>query len=391
VLIAGGGIGGLALALALAKRGIACHVLERRAAFSEAGAGIQIGPNGTKILAEIGAAGALAPLAAAPDALRILDATTGKLVARLPLGRWIEARHGAPYWTAHRQDLHGALLAGACREPLVTISSGADVAAAESGGAAALARAADGRTWTGDALVAAEGLWSPLRTALFQSAPPRPAGKTAARAVIPMESVAEGALRHEVCLWLGPRTHAVHYPVRAGAELALVVVFEDSQVSTDWGRPLERAAIEALAARFPPPLRALTQSVPAWRAWSLHDLAPLPPFAKGRIALLGDAAHPVLPFLAQGAILALEDAVVLADCVAAHDDIPTALGDYEQRRRRRVRRLAHASRLNGAIYHLSGIIAALRNAMLAALPPERLMAGFDWVYGWEPQAMGNRQ
>jgi len=383
ILIAGGGIGGLAAALALAKRGIASHVLERRPAFAEDGAGIQIGPNGTKILAGLGVADQLRPLVSCPGALRVLDATTGRDLARLPLGPWIERRHGAPYWVAHRQDLHAALLARVREEPLVRVTAGAEVVAVLADADRVAARTADGRTSAGDALVAADGLWSRLRSRFIDPAPPRFMGKSAARSVIPREAVPDKLRRNETHLWLAPGLHVVHYPVRAGAEVAMVVIFDDPNPSDEWGSAIDPAALRDRARPAAEDLRELIARPEAWRKWSLHALASRRSWTRGRITLLGDAAHPVLPFLAQGGVLALEDAVVLAQCLsAAGVDIARGLGDYERRRRSRVRRVERASRLNGRMYHLNGVPALLRDRLLAAVPPERIMAGYDWLYGW---------
>jgi salicylate hydroxylase len=390
VLIAGGGIGGLATALALAQRGIASHVFERRPAFSEDGAGIQIGPNGTKILAELGAADLLRSSAATPDALRILDATTGRELARLPLGRWIAERHGAPYWVAHRQDLHAALVARVRAEPLVQISLGAEISAGKSDDAFALASTPDGRGWSGDALIAADGLWSGLRASLFGARGLRFTGKCAARAVLPIDAVPDRLHRTEVHLWLAPGAHIVHYPVRAGHEVAIVAIFDDAQATENWSTPADPSWVRDRTAKFPRALRELLAQPDTWRKWSLYALDARPPYARGRAALLGDAAHPVFPFLAQGGVLALEDAVVIADCLArSPGDVPRALAEYQRQRRARVARVTRASRLNGQIYHLSGLFAQLRNATLGALPAERLMARYDWLYGWESPVTAN--
>lgn len=383
VLIAGGGIGGLATALALARRGIASHVFERRPAFSEDGAGIQIGPNGTKILAELGAADLLRSSAATPDAIRILDTTTGRELARLPLGRWIAERHGSPYWVAHRQDLHAALVARVRAEPLIEISLGTEITAGQSGDHVATASAMDGRTWSADALIAADGLWSGLRTSLFGARELRFAGKCAARAVVPIDAVPDRLHRTEVHLWLAPGAHIVHYPVRAGHEVAIVAIFDDSQATQSWSTPADPSWVRERAAKFPAALRDLLAQPETWRKWSLYALHSRPPYARGHAALLGDAAHPVFPFLAQGGVLALEDAVVIADCLArSPGDVARALAEYQRRRRARVARVTRASRLNGKIYHLSGLLASLRNQALGALPAESLMARYDWLYGW---------
>lgn len=383
VLIAGGGIGGLATALALARRGIASVVLERRLLFGEDGAGIQIGPNGTRILEALGVAPFLKARVTAPDALRILDAATARPLGTFPLGRWIAERHGAPYWVAHRRDLHNALLSAVEREPLIQIRMGFDVTAVRDEQGAVTAMSANADECRGDVLIAADGAWSALRPRAFSGPAPAYTGKCAVRAVLPIEDVPDALHRTEVHLWLGPDVHVVHYPVSAGHAVALVAVFEDPHVAADWSTSCDRAWVSGRTAGFAPLLRELLARPEQWRRWSLMTLRRRPRVAVGRTALLGDAAHPVLPFLAQGGVMALEDAVVVADALAADPGDPArALTAYARARAARVRRVANASRMNGRIYHLSGLMAAARNLALARIPPDRFMRRYDWLYGW---------
>lgn len=385
VLIAGGGIGGLATALALARRGIAAEVLERRTVFGDDGAGIQIGPNGTRILEELGAATSLRARATVPDALRILDAASGRELARFPLGRWIALRHGAPYWALHRRDLHASLVAAAESEPLIRIRKGFDVGAVHEGTEGVAAVSSNGnQTLGGDALIAADGAWSELRVRVFGGGPARFTGKVAMRVVLPIEEVPEALHRTEVHLWLGPDVHVVHYLVSGGHAVALVAVFDGGRIATDWSTPRDRAWVAAQTAGFAPLLGDLLTRPEHWRSWPLLALGgPEPHVAVGRTALLGDAAHPMLPFLAQGGVMALEDAAVVAQALAADPDDPArAFARYAAARRARVRRVARASQMNGLIYHVSGLLAAARNLALARIPPERFMRRYDWLYGW---------
>jgi 2-polyprenyl-6-methoxyphenol hydroxylase-like FAD-dependent oxidoreductase len=396
VLIAGGGIGGLAAALALARRGIASHVLERRAAFAEDGAGIQIGPNGTRILIELGVAEALKPHAGMPAAIRVRDGTSGKVLARLPLGPWIAERHGAPYWVAHRANLHNALHEAAQKSPLVSLTmdfavnevvAGAQTVTVSDGlGKSETCPTETGRTETGRALIAADGIWSTIRSRDFHASPPRFAGKSAARAVLPIDAVPAALRKPETALWLFPDAHVVHYPVSGGRELAIVVIVADTMGGTEWSTP---AAPDWVDKRLPPcaaPLRELIAQAPGWKTWALQDVAMPQAWARGRIALLGDAAHPVFPFLAQGGVLALEDAVVLAEAVAQYPhDVIRALASYARRRRPRAQRVIAASRQNGRIYHMSGLAARARNLVLRTVAPELLMGRYDWLYGWRPE------
>jgi salicylate hydroxylase len=382
VVIAGAGIGGLAAALALARRGIATKVLERRPVFGEDGAGIQLGPNGTRILEALGVAEFLRPRVTAPDALRILDSATGRKLATLPLGRWIALRHGAPFWAAHRRDLHGALLKAAEREPLVSIRYACDVTLVREGSDGDKAFSSDGDEIRGEALVAADGAWSSLRSRAFAGAPPLYTGRSAVRTVIPIGDVPEAMNRTEVHLWLGPDVHVVHYPVSAGHAVALVAIFRDERIAGDWSAPCDSAWVAARSGGFTPLLRELLARPAEWRRWSLMTLPVTARIATGRLALLGDAAHPVQPFLAQGGAMALEDAVVLADAMAADPEPARALAAYAASRTSRVRRVARASGVNGRIYHLGGWAASARDLALTRLAPETLMRRLDWLYGW---------
>ena len=389
ILIAGGGIGGLATALALAKKGMTSHVLERRPAFAEDGAGIQIGPNGTRILAELGIADTLSPLVGRPEAIRVRDAGSGRDLVRLPLGDWIERRHGAPYWTAHRKDLHASLAARVRADPLVRLSMSTDVIDAASDDNGVAVASSDGRTFYGRALIAADGLWSDVRRRVFGAGLPRFALESAARSVVAIDKVPPALHGAETGLWLSPKAHVVHYPVSTGSELAIVVILRDSDRGEDWSVRVDAGWIAAAASDFAPDLRRLLAAPESWRKWSLHTLNMPRKWTQGRIALLGDAAHPVLPFLAQGAVLALEDAVVLADTLAREpQDTSGALRNYERLRRPRAARVERASRWNGHGYHMSGVLASARDGVLASVPPERLMARYDWLYGWKGTSRG---
>jgi len=385
ILIAGAGIGGLAAALALAKRGIACHVLERRASFEREGAGIQLGPNGTRILQELGVAERLEPLAGKPDFIHARNAANCASLARLPLGEWISARHGAPYWVLHRQDLHAALLDAAQAMALIKISMDFEVTQTTSEDDGVTITSHHGTLLHGDALIAGDGLRSHLRDAIFDPPPLCFAQRSAARAVVPIEAVPRELNENATGLWMSPHAHVVHYPVRAGRELAIILVRKDMVASDDWSTEIPQSWVLDVAKEFCEPLRRLLEAPPQWKKWALYELAPLSFWHSGRIALLGDAAHPTLPFLAQGAVLALEDAAVLARRI---DEQPTniarAIAAYGMARRHRATRVVAAARTNGRIYHLSGPMAAARDMALRMTPPRALMARYDWVYGWRP-------
>lgn len=385
ILVAGGGIGGLATALALARHGIPSRILERRSAFAEDGAGIQIGPHGMRVLACLGVDDLLRASASEPDSIRVMDARSGHELSSLPLGSRIAGRHGAPYCTAHRQDLHSALLEQARVNPLIEIASNAEVVDAASSAAGVTVTLAGGATLSGAAFISADGLWSALRKKIFDAEAPRFSGKCAYRSVLPAEAVPKTLRRNDVHIWLEAGAHVVHYPVRGGREVALVAIFDDPAQSDAWSSDASVTEVRVRTGSLAQPLQDLMRSAGAWRKWSLFESHVPSHYVKGRIALLGDAAHPVLPFLAQGAVLALEDASVVAAAIAmTPGDIPAALLRYESERRARVLRVQAASARNGQIYHLSGLMAVARNSTLRALPAERLMASYDWLYGWKP-------
>lgn len=382
IVIAGGGVGGLATALALARRGVASIVCERRAAFSEDGAGIQIGPNGVKVLRALGVADALQDFVFAPDGISVRQAATARELTRLPLGPWIADRHGAPYWTAHRQDLHAALSSIATASPLIAFRLGAEIETWRETATGVEAMTSTGDAIAGRALIAADGLWSRLRQQVCASSPPRPVGKAAFRCVAPRSSLPQGLAAGDVHIWLAPGAHVVHYPVRSGRDVALVLIVDDDQrAETQWNVIATPEFSSATLKSFAPPLRRLLEAGDGWRKWSLYAAAPLDRWTTGRVVLLGDAAHPILPFLAQGAVLALEDAATIADCLVTESDTAAALERYAAARRPRTKRVAAAAARNGRIYHLGGAMALARDATLSGIRPARLMAGYDWVYG----------
>lgn len=383
-VIAGAGIGGLATAIALARRGIDAHVCERRAEFPEEGAGIQIGPNGMRILRQLNVAELLEDQAARPAALIVHDGASGRERARLPLGQWIAERHSAPYWTAHRRDLHIALRKCAEKEPRITLSRDTEIVTFTDEPDGITAVDAKGGMLRASFLVAADGLWSTLRASISGSpTSPRPVGKTAFRSVTAAQSLPRGLDGNAAHIWLSRGTHVVHYPVNAGSKIALVVIADDATSHADWDAPATATTANDKIKSFAAPLRTLVESARLWRQWSLYRMAPLPRWTNGRAALLGDAAHPMLPFLAQGAVMALEDALTLAAHVSASkDDIGSALCSYEQARRPRIAKVAEASERNGRIYHMSGPAAFARDTVMRMRSPESIMADFDWLYGW---------
>jgi len=409
VLIAGGGIGGLTTAIALARAGIASHVLERRDEFSEAGAGIQIGPNGSRLLQHLGIADALAPFAGVPDGINVFDGRSGKLLSRLPLGDWIAHRHGAPYWVLHRRDLQKALVSVARGLPEIKISMGfafSDLRDADATADAAVGTTADttadaaiealgkdGSRVQGRALIGADGVWSQVRRGIFKAPALRPSGQLAARAVIKAVDLPPPFCANTLGIWLMQDAHVVHYPVCGGRDVAVVLILargnealmrQTAPASERWDSPTDADQLLSQIATPAAKLLDFLRRIPAWRSWTLFDPPALSHWHEGRVALLGDAAHPVLPFLAQGAVMALEDAVVIAGAISDEpDDLAKAFSAYERQRRPRAARVQAASRHNGHIYHLAPPVTWARDATMRLAPGKLLMQRYDWLYGWQ--------
>ena len=390
MLIAGGGIGGLAAALSLSKVGIRSRVLERKDVFEEAGAGIQIGPNGVAVLQSLGVAGSLSRLVGTPSDVLVRDGVRGTVLGSMLLGDIIEARHGAPYWTVHRADLHSALLAAAQRDPSILIETGFQADRLEATAEGVRLIAADGRAANGLAVIGADGLWSKVRRYVADRTELRPAGWSAYRTVLATSALPASLGANTVGLWVAPRAHVVHYPVRNGLQTAMVVVLPQTAANEGWARDVDREALLAQIRGLSPEISAMVGAAgEGWKAWSLFKVAPLARWSNGRVALIGDAAHPVLPFLASGGVLALEDAVVLAANIAKTPNDPAAAFDsYARERWARVLAVAKGAQRNGGIYHMSGAAALARNLAMKAVSGPRLLARYDWLYGWKPPSLG---
>jgi salicylate hydroxylase len=381
-LIAGGGIGGLATAIALGRRGIGCEILERSQFAEETGAGIQLGPNATRALNALGVLDVIEPHAFMPEAISVYDGLTGRKLTSLPLGKEAARHYDAPYLTLRRADLHAALRSAVSCIDAVGLRFGFDLNAIDAQpDNTVIARAIDGSEAGGTCLIGADGLWSTLRSIISPSARLHFAGATAWRARLPREGLPSPFAAPEVGLWLGPRSHLVHYPVSGGAELNIVAVTESGATGQGWNRSGENETLLAQFERWTADAKSLLERVEAWRVWSLYRLSGLKHWSKGSVTLLGDAAHPVLPYLAQGAALAIEDAATLAACVAGELNGPAAaFRRYERLRRPRAARVQRASRRFGWLYHLDTPLAQARNFILARRSKQTTVGRFDWLY-----------
>ncbi len=311
---------------------------------------------------------------------------------RIPLGEVAEQRYGAPYWVIHRGDLQAALVAAVSGHPDIKVRLGLRVegfAADDKGVAVWGHNDAAMIEERGVALLAADGLWSVMRERLSDRKPPRFAGRTAWRALIPANAVAPGFREPLVHLWLGRDAHLVHYPVKAGRLINVVAITTDSWNAPGWSKPANPADLIPRLTRegWAPPALSLVGLPDTWLKWALYERPPLKRWSQGAVALLGDAAHPMLPFLAQGAAMAIEDAAVAAQCLARQpEDAAAALQTYCAMRRARTSRVQRMAARNGAHYHLSGARALLRDAAMRMLGGKRLLQHYDWLYGWRPPA-----
>ena len=390
VIVAGAGIGGLTAALAIARHGLHVTVFDQAQRLEEIGAGIQLSPNASRILIALGLGEQLRRHVVAPEELRIMNARTARVLARAPLGAVAEKRYGAPYWVIHRGDLQAVLIDAVRVHPGIVLNLGARVEdfALNEDGVTVFARSAQHRVEDrGVALIAADGLWSSLRRRLGHRREPRFARRTAWRALARADALMPELRAPAVNLWFGTRAHLVHYPVRGGSLINVVAIVRDDWREPGWSAPGERAEI---LARYRTPMwsavpRAILAAPEHWQKWALYDRPPLARWGKGAVTLLGDAAHPMLPYLAQGAAMAIEDAAVLAQWLAdARDDPAGAMRRYERQRRERAARAQRAARRNGIVYQLGGPGAFLRTLALTAIGGERLLARYDWLYGWRP-------
>jgi len=389
ILVAGGGIGGLATALALSRHRHRADVFEQAAVFGEIGAGVQLGPNATRRLQQLDLGQGLAAIAARPDALVVHSADSGSELARMPLGDTMQQRYGAPYFCVHRADLHGLLLEAVRARGTGALVTAARIAQVETSDDLVCMSSNDARAWEGEAIVGADGLWSLVRRQLdtpSAAQSPRVTGHTAWRSLIEQAKLPAAMRRRQVDVWLGPRLHAVAYPVRGGDWLNVVVIAESAPAgdARDWDQASSIAALRQAMGRSCAGLQSLLDAMPGWRAWSLGDRAPMTgaaEMAHERVALVGDAAHPMVPYLAQGAGMAIEDALALADALGEGSaaEVPAAFARYAEARWARNAQVQARARRNGEIFHATGPVRLGRDIAMRLLVGELLDQ--PWLYG----------
>jgi salicylate hydroxylase len=382
ILISGGGIGGLVTAYALARQGMPVRVFEQSPEFREVGAGIQLGPNIFRVLEKIGLKDAVLADAHIPPAQEMRDAVTGKLITQVPLGPAFFERFGQPYAVTHRADIHGTFLKACQSSNRIALETSRRVDGYEEHADGVAVTLENGERVDGRALIGCDGMWSGIRERIVGDGKPRVSGHIAYRAVLKREQVPKDLWRPDVVLWAGPRCHFVHYPLRRGEMYNLVAVFHSDQYHEGWNAEGSKELLWKHFQGLRPEVMRLLDLIDTWRMWVLCDREPVKNWTKGRVTLLGDAAHPMLQYLAQGACMATEDAVTLAEKVAASpDDLSAAFKAYEQERYLRTARVQIMARVYGDFYHARGVTAELRDLALAGRTPQQSYDGIAWLYG----------
>lgn len=382
ILICGAGIGGLTTALALARQGLRALVFEQSAEPSEFGAGIQLSPNASRILMDLGLETGLTAHWTLPETIRIFHGPKAEILNTVPLGDAAQQRYGAPYAVIHRADLLQVLLDACSASPDIEILYGhrIDEFAAHPRGVTIQTSTVE--EFPGIGLIGADGLHSEMRKRLLNDGPPQKAALAAWRGMVSVQKTPGAIDNRATCLWLSRNFHVVHYPVRKGRWVNIVAIQKSSADHSGWSSPGDPDELLARAKSAPAQLQELLGAVNEWHVWSLYDRPPAKYISDGTVALVGDAAHPILPFLAQGGAQAIEDAAAIAEALADTDgNVPTAFRLYENRRMSRTARVWKESRNNARIYHFGFPLAYFRNKRIRETQPEDLLTRYDWLYG----------
>jgi salicylate hydroxylase len=392
IIVAGAGIGGLTASLALARQGFRVVVLEKAERLEEAGAGLQLSPNASRVLIELGLQPRLASRAITPDAISLISARSGGEIIRLPLGEAATLQAGAPYWVVHRADLQAALQAEVNDHPDIELRLGCQFedVGSHAKGLTVVQRSGNARQQElALALVGADGIWSAVRHHLFPDVQPRFSGLIAWRGTLDATQLPREYTSRRVQLWMGPNAHLVAYPIAGARQINVVAIVPGTWNRPGWSAPGEANEIRNTftAARWPAGARMIIGAVDEWRKWALFTVPDGGEWTDGAVALLGDAAHAMLPFAAQGAGMAIEDAAVLAQCLGATQNeggpsMTNAMRIYARVRRPRISRVQRTARQNGRIYHLTGPMALARDLAIKAMGPQRMLARQAWIYDW---------
>ncbi|MEZ5559071.1 MAG: FAD-dependent monooxygenase [Pseudomonadales bacterium] len=389
VAIAGAGIGGLTLALACRHAGMQRVTVYEQAERIEAlGAGIQLSPNATRVLHALGLREALAEVGFLPQSVHLRAWRTGYLIAMRPLGQFSESRYGAPYYHIHRGDLQCLLHDAAIRHQ-IDIQTGRTCRGLAQDGSGVTLAFSDGRHARHDLVVGCDGIHSAIHAALFGDGAPRFTGHVAWRGLVPSERLPDDLIPPTATAWLGPARHFVHYYVRRGELVNFVGVTEDPHwTSESWRQAGDRGELAAAFDGWHPALKTLIDASDDVFKWALYDREPLPRWSVGRATLLGDACHPMLPYLAQGGAMAIEDAWVLARMLDRwEEEVSQALSEYERYRRPRTARVQLASRAQGHEFHLTDrwqmLARNLKLGLGSRYLPEMAMQRYDWLHGYD--------
>ena len=380
ILIAGGGIGGLAAALALAQKGRRVRVLEKAAEFGEIGYGIQMGPNVARMLDRLGVLTSIEPASVFPEALIFADALTNEEISRISLGKAFVARYKFRYFVIHRRDLHGGLLAACKQRGEIVLESSRGIKSYTQNSDSVTVVCENGALYEGAALIGADGLWSPTRQAVIADGAPRVAGHYVYRGVVPDAQIVDRSRIGAMTIWGGPDLHMVQYRLQGGTVMNNVATICSRRFRKGEENAGAADELEEIFARTHPGVRDNLRYVSRERNWVLHDREPATNWTNGRVTLLGDAAHPTLQYLAQGAQMAIEDGVVLAEKVsAAGEDYNRAFLAYQRERMNRTARVVLSSRFFGEYIHVDGGARELRNELARGRDPDHPWE-VDWLY-----------
>lgn len=382
VLVAGGGIGGLAAALALVRQGFRVTVLEQSPEIGEIGAGIQLGPNAFHAFDALGIGEKARGRAVYTDYMVMHDAIDAYQVGKIPTGEAFRQRFGNPYAVIHRADVHLSLLEGAQETGLVDFHTSTRVVGIEQDGDGVTVTAQDGRTFRGVALIGADGVKSVVRQQ-YVGDPARVTGHVVYRAVVEKQDFPQELQWNAASIWVGPNCHLVHYPLRGGEQYNVVVTFH-SREQEEWGvREGSKEEVQSYFQDICPKARQLIDLPKSWKRWATADREPIGQWTYGRVTLLGDAAHPTTQYMAQGACMAMEDAVTLGESLrSCGNDWTQALDLYQRARVARTARIVLSSREMGRIYHAKGVERLVRNDLWRGRTPERFYDAMEWLYGW---------
>ena len=385
VIVVGGGIGGLSTALALSRKGIPVQVLEQAPEFKEIGAGIQLGPNVFRMFEVLGLTQDMFHWCAFPEGLEFRDSITAETIIDMRIDQRFHDKYKAPYAVIHRADMLNVILDACKKSNLIKLAISQKVTSIDDDGSAVTVKTETGETYKGAAVVGCDGLWSTVREKIVGDGKPVVSGHIAYRAVLPTAEWPKEYRLPKMIVWCGEKTHLVHYPLRRGELFNLVVVFHSDRYEEGWDTYGDPAELHSRFADKCEPVRTLLQKVNAWKMWVLCDRPAIRNWTEGRITLLGDAAHPMLQYLAQGGNMAMEDAVCLANQIeASGKDYGAAFKKYQELRYLRTARVQLMARVFGEIYHASGVNRELRNKLLADWSREGAI-DMSWLYGEQPE------